>query len=75
MDKIDTMTQELQAKVNKLTEEIRGLKLAVHRTTGEVQQAYHLILGDALWRLTELIGTYWRETLDITNQEERLRHT
>jgi hypothetical protein len=33
-----------------------------------------LVIRDKMWRLTQLVGVYWRETLDVLNQEEASLH-
>jgi hypothetical protein len=50
------------------------LKEEMERSQGEAKRAYQLVIRDKMWRLTQLVGVYWRETLDVLNQEEASLH-
>ena len=74
MDNLAASTIQLSRNVKKMLTDIRSLKEEMERSQGEARRAYQLVIRDKMWRLTQLVGVYWRETLDVLNQEEASLH-
>lgn len=64
-DELVSITKDLSAVVSEVCEQIKILKDERKETTGETKSAYNLVIANKVWILQKLIGTYWRETLNL----------
>jgi hypothetical protein len=64
-DELVSITKDLSAVVSEVCEQIKILKDERKETTGETKSAYNLVIANKVWILQQLIGTYWRETLNL----------
>lgn len=64
-DELVSITKDLSAVVAETCEQIKILKDERKDTTGETKSAYNLVIANKVWILQQLIGSYWRETLNL----------
>jgi hypothetical protein len=64
-DELTTTIQLLAEVVKESCEQIKLLKVERSGATGEVKDAYNLVIANKVWLLQTAIGTFWRETLQL----------
>jgi len=57
-----TYIDEFRSRVLNLRDEIIRLRHMEHNTTGEMKEHYKYVIADHAWRLSQLIGEFWRES-------------
>ena len=60
-----SITKDLAGVVSEICEQISILKEERTETTGEVKDAYNLVIKNKVWILQKLIGAYWLKTLNL----------
>jgi hypothetical protein len=60
-----SITKDLAGVVSEICEQITILKEERAETTGEVRDAYNLVIKNKVWILQKLIGAYWLKTLNL----------
>jgi hypothetical protein len=64
-EELQSITKDLAEVVSEVCEQIKLLKEERSETTGEVKDAYNLVIKNKVWILQTLIGAYWRQTLNL----------
>lgn len=64
-DELTATIQLLAEVVKESCEQIKLLKVERSGATGEVKDAYNLVIANKVWLLQTAIGTFWRETLQL----------
>jgi hypothetical protein len=66
MENLGPKTSELAALVQGKIARINQLEGEKIGATGDLKNAIELLIKDNVWKIQQAIGTYWRESLDIT---------
>lgn len=64
-DELVSITNDLSKVVSEVCEQIKILKEERSDAVGEVKDAYNLVIKNKVWILQQLIGSYWRNTLNL----------
>ena len=62
---LTSITNDLAKVVSEVCLQIELLKEERTEATGEVKDAYNLVIQNKVWILQQLIGGYWRKTLNL----------
>jgi hypothetical protein len=68
MDKLGAKTHELSGLIHGNISLIKSLEDQKRGASGEIKDAVDLLIKDKVWKIQRAIGTFWRETLDITTE-------
>ncbi len=52
---------DLTIQIHALRQQITHLRMLAAQTTGEMRTHYKFVITDHVWRLTQLIGAFWRD--------------
>lgn len=64
-EELQSITKDLAEVVSEVCEQIKLLKEERSEATGEVKDAYNLVIKNKVWILQTLIGAYWKQTLNL----------
>lgn len=64
-DELVSVTRDLAEVVSEVCGQVKMLKEERKDATGETKNAYNLVIANKVWILQRLIGSYWRETLNL----------
>lgn len=64
-DELVSVTNELAKVVSEVCQQIQSLKEEREDAVGETKDAYNLVIKNKVWTLQVLIGSYWRQTLQL----------
>jgi hypothetical protein len=53
---------DFRDKVLTLRNEIIRLRHIAHNTSGEMKEHYKYVIADHTWKLSQVIGNFWRES-------------
>lgn len=70
-DELATTVKLLSEVVEESCRQIKILKEERAGTTGEVKDAYTLVIRNKVWCLQTVIGKFWRETLTLNLDEDK----
>jgi hypothetical protein len=72
-DELTATVKLLAEVVEESCEQIKLLKVERNGATGEVKDAYTLVITNKIWLLQTAIGKFWRETINLSldNHDER----
>lgn len=64
-EELKSITKELADVVSEMCDQVQLLKEERADTTGEVKDAYNLVIQNKVWILQTLIGAYWRKSINL----------